>query len=186
MKLSEELKSYLDQAAYALVCVTLDLGNGSETVVIVKSTADLIDGLAKAKATVGVGWLVEQTDQGPVACMCIKCADDNTGELVGETYFDLINEDELDTLEGLVNQPRLKVAMFDEEMDLKYLADARWGALEQLYAQQAFDRAEELMEKTEVYDFEKARDLFQDKVNLEKLVASILDDEDGGDEESGG
>ena len=53
MKLSEELKGFLEQAAYALVCVSLDIGSGPETVVVVKSSADLIGGLAEAVTSNG-------------------------------------------------------------------------------------------------------------------------------------
>jgi hypothetical protein len=174
MMMSEELKQHFEASPFALVCVTLDLGAGPETVLLVKSSKELIAGLKEAKAPVRVGWLVQKTEAGPVPCLCLLAEAGGVGELMGEVYFDLLDDNDRVAFQALGGQARFKVALYDEDMELGWLADAAWGDLERLYAEQAFDRAEELLEKAEAPDFYRARELFQELVSLERLRECIL------------
>lgn len=173
--LSEDVKKYFEGTSFAFLCLSLDLGAGSETVLLLKSTRDLLEGLKAAAAPVRVGWKAEQTPAGPVACLCLLAQDPAVGELFSETYFDVGDDGDRELLTSLSAQPRLKAAFFGEETELVWLADVPWGDLERLVAEQVFDRAEAWLEDTEEPDFDRARTLFQETVSLERLRESLHD-----------
>ena len=172
MKLSEEIKEYLNAAEFAFLCLKVDLGGGEENILIVKSTGDLLRGLKEENAEVRVGWIAEATEAGPVVCLTLVSRSKSSGELVGETFFDVFLDEDYEALKEILSQPRLKVAMFDENMDVAWLAEAIWGELERICAEQALDKAEEAASKVEKPDFTRARELFQEKVPMDTLVSS--------------
>ncbi|PLX41554.1 MAG: hypothetical protein C0608_05300 [Deltaproteobacteria bacterium] len=172
MKLSEEIKEYLKGAEFAFLCLKMDLGGGEENILIVKSTGELLRGLKGENAEVRVGWLTEATEAGPVICLTLVSKSSASGELVGETFFDVFEDEDYDALKDILSQPRLKVAMFDEGMEVAWLAEAVWGELERICAEQALDKAEEAAGKVENPNFSLARELFQEKVPMDTLVAS--------------
>ncbi len=174
MKLSDEIQDYLKQSPFALIIVKLDLGKGEEGLIIVKGSDDLLMALKEDEAEVNVGWLVEQTDFGPVACMTLVSGSEKTGRLVGESYFDIFGEEDRTMLELLASQERLKAAMFGEEMNLCYLADVEWRDLDRLMVEQVADRAEELGERADELDFTKAKELFQEEFSLDILAESVF------------
>jgi hypothetical protein len=172
MQISDEIKSYMESVPFGMLAVKLDLGAGLESVILVKSTRDLLSSLREKKAAVNIGWVVNPTEAGPVACMCLTSTGDGIGELVGELYFDVLIDEELEMIETIGTQERLMAALFDEEMDLVWATEIKWGDLAQLYAEQAGDRARELGENATregVHaDFKKASELFRDEVPLKR------------------
>lgn len=169
MKLDPELVEYFKEAGFAVILAKVDLGEGGETVVLVKSTSELIMGLKNVGAKPSAGFLTEKTEAGPVVCLAMACEAPGVGELLGETYLDIFDEMDTALLESLAVQKRLKMAMYDEELSLAYLAELTWGDIERLSAEQSLDRAEELAEKTAEADFDRALDIFQSSVSVETI-----------------
>jgi hypothetical protein len=169
MNLDPELLEYFNNCDFAVICLRLDLGAGEEGVLLVKSTGELLEGFRKASAKPDVGWIVEGSEYGPVVCLCLHCVSE-AGEILGESCFDVFDEGDASLLELVSRQKRLKVAMYDEKLELVYMTDARWDELLQIVAQQVLDRAEELAEKTENPDFSRAIEHFQSVVSLERIA----------------
>jgi hypothetical protein len=176
MKVGEEVKGFLRGQDFAVLCLELDLGLGPEAVVVVKATGDLLARLRDARARVEVGWALERTTRGPALCLVVRCAAGGVGELAGEAYFDPGNEEELGLLERLAGQERLGAAFLDEELEPVWLAEAEWGEVRRLEAEQVRDRAEELLEWAQEYDFEAAKGIFQENLPLERLLARVFGD----------
>ncbi len=174
MRFSEELKQHLESVSFALMCVTLDLGEGEEVLVVVKSTNDLIGKLKGAAAPVQLGWVSEPTESGPVVCMCLKSHVEGVGELLGECYFDPLSLDDIKQQQQMCEQQQLKVAFFDEEMEIAWVANLSWGVIDRLYAEQTLDRGRSLGDLIDEPDFERALEIFKEQVSLERLAASFL------------
>jgi hypothetical protein len=175
MEIREEVKDFLKSAPFSVLAAVLDLGKGPETVLLVKSTADLLESLRGADAPVRVGFAAERTDAGPVACLYLCVRAEGVGELVGEAYFDLLVEEDHESLARLGGQERLKVAFLGEDLSPVWLADATWDELDRVCAEQACDRAEQLWEDAGEFDPARAREAFQDRFPLEDLVRRIED-----------
>lgn len=176
MNVSDELKQYLRSQAFALLCLSLDLGQGEEALLLVKASRDGIAGLRAAAAPAEAGWVVERTDQGPVACLVLRIQHGDAGELSGEVYFDAADERDRELLGHLAAQPRLRVALFDEELDIAWLTEVPWGELQRLQVDQVRDRAEEFLERSGPRDFERAKELFQAALSHDQLLARALPD----------
>lgn len=170
MRVTDEVKSFLEAASFAVVCVTAELESRNETVVLVKSSRDLIDSLRSAGARVEVGFVDERTDRGPVLCLVLRAAGSGSGDLVGETYFDPTDEADARLFEQLGAQEILRVAFLDENMDLCWAAEVPWPELRRLEAAQVWDQAEGWLEDVESYDLEAAKELFQNSSGLDRLL----------------
>lgn len=174
MQLTDELRDFLADASFALLCVELDLGAGEpELVILLKSSGDILAELKEVRAEARVGWMAEETQWGPVVCLVFHCEAQGAGDLMGEIYFDVSDRDDRAMLRTLACQTRLKAAMFDEEMELAYLADVARTETDRLFAEQALDRAEALLETAEQLDFDLARDRFQERFGLEELLDAV-------------
>jgi hypothetical protein len=185
MRFSDDLKQYLESVSFAVLCVTLNLGDGEEVLVIVKSTKDLIGKLKGAAAPVRLGWLVEPSEAGPVLCMCIKSRVKGVGELMGECYLDPLSLDDIEQLEQMCQQEQLKVAFFDEDMEIAWVATPGWTMIDRLYAEQSLDKARALSEDVTAPDFQQALDTFKETVPLERLEGAFLPEEAAGDGSDG-
>lgn len=174
MKVSEDVKEFLRQRDFAVVCLELDLGSGPEAALVVKATGDLLADLRKAEALLEVGWAQERTPGGPVVCLVLRCAASGVGELAGEAYFDFSDEGDLDLLERLGGQERLRVAFLDEDLAPVWLAQAPWDELLRLEAEQVGDLAGELGERGMPYDFQAAKADFEERVPLDRLLARVF------------
>ncbi len=170
--LDKEIIDYFRESGFAVIIAKLDLGEGTEAIVLVKSTKELLDGLKSSKAVPAVGFITEKTEAGPVVCLALACEAPSVGELLGEAYLDIFEEGDEELLKMMAAQPRLRVAMYDEELSLAYLTQTPWGEISRLSAEQALDRASELAEKTKNPDFDRALDLFQSKVPVEAIAAA--------------
>ncbi|TAL18243.1 hypothetical protein EPN96_02860 [bacterium] len=179
MNLDPELLEYFNNCDFAVVCLRLDLGAGEEGVLLVKSTGELLEGFKKASAIPAVGWIVEGSEHGPVVCLCLHCISE-AGEILGESCFDVFDEEDASLLALLSQQNRLKVAMYDEKLELVYMIGARWDEVMQILTQQVLDRAEELAERTATPDFSKSIEHFQSAVSLEMIAEAAR----GGSEEN--
>lgn len=175
MEIREEVKEFLKSAPFAVLAAVLDLGKGPETVLLVKSTADLLGTLRGADVPVRVGLAAERTEAGPAVCLYLCVRAEGVGELVGETYFDLFVEEDHEALARLGGQERLKAAFFDEDLSLAWLADAAWDELDRICAEQMCDRAEQLWEEAGEFDPARARESFQALFPLDDLVRRIDD-----------
>lgn len=176
MQLSDELRSYLEQAPFAALCVALDLGHGREAVLVVKSTGDLLESLRAAAAPVDTGWAVEETPHGPVVCLLVRCAKERVGELLGEIYFDAASPDDREMLELFGSQAVVRAVFLDEDAKAVWSAEVGWDEVRRLHAEQVADRAEELLERAEACDFAAARIAFQEQLPLDRLVARAFPD----------
>jgi hypothetical protein len=170
----EEVKAFLRERDFAVLCLELDLGSGPETALVVKATGDLLAGLRKAEAPVEVGWAQGRTPDGPVACLVLRCAATGVGELAGEAYFDFSDAGDLVLLERLGRQERLRVAFLDEELSPVWLAEVPWGELLRLEAEQVRDLADELGERGAPYDFQAAKADFEERLPLDRLLARVF------------
>ncbi len=173
MRIDEQVRAYLKSLNFAVLCVAVDLGAGDEGLVVVKTTGDAIEALKGASARVEVGWIAEPTGAGPVVCLVVRAGAHSTGELVGEVYFDPENDDDLALLETVAGQQRLRVAFLDEDLEPGWLAEVPWDEWRRLQVEQVRDRAEQLLEQAEAYDFDAARDAFQERFTLDDLTARI-------------
>ena len=54
------------------------------------------------------------------------------------------------------------------------MAETAWDEVRRLETEQVADRGEELLERTEDYDFEKAKALFQEAFPLGRLLERVL------------
>jgi hypothetical protein len=174
VKVGEEVKGFLRERDFAVVCLELDLGSGPEAALVVKATGDLLADLRKAEALVEVGWAQGRTPDGPVACLVLRCFASGVGELAGEAYFDLSDEGDLGLLERLGGQERLRVAFLDEDLAPVWLAQAPWGELLRLEAEQVRDLAGELGERGAPYDFQAAKADFEERMPLDRLLARVF------------
>jgi hypothetical protein len=174
VRVNEELKDYLGSQGFAVLCVELDLGQGEEFVILVKSTGDVIGALRERGARVEVGWRVAPTPWGPVVCVVLRCRHPEVGELAGETYLDPGAPADRGLLDRLATQQRLRVAFLDEEVCPAWLAEAAWDEVRRLEAQQASDRAEELLERADTVDFARAQAHFQDAEPLDRLISRLF------------
>jgi hypothetical protein len=174
MQISEELRAFLEAAPFAVVCVPLDLGTGDEAAVLVKSTRDAIEGLRGADARIEVGWAVESTERGPVVCLLFRTAGEGAGDLVGEAYFDPSDEGDRRLFELLSRQEVLRVGFLDEELSIGWVRELAWGELRRLEADQVRDRAEQWLESMPEYDFDSARELFQERFALDELLERVF------------
>ncbi|MBI5014920.1 MAG: hypothetical protein HZB55_05435 [Deltaproteobacteria bacterium] len=171
MQLSEEVREFLEAASLAALFVPLDLGRGEEAVLVVKSTRDVLEGLKAASPPIELGWVLEPTERGPALCLAVRVRSPGIGELLAEVYFDVTDPADGNLLERLASQTRLQAALLDEEMDVVWVAEVPWDEVRALESDQMRDRAEELAERTEAYDFESARSLVHETVSLEQLAA---------------
>lgn len=171
MQLSEELKAYLEEVPFAALCVALDLGHGEEAVLVVKASGDLLSSLREAKAPVKAGWIVEATDQGPVVCLLVRSESPGVGELLGEVYFDASSPEDREMLDHFGRQEAIRAVFLDDDAKAVWSAEIPWDEVRRLEAEQVADRAEELLERAETYDFAAARDGFQEEVPLDRMVA---------------
>jgi hypothetical protein len=153
-----------------VLCVSADVGQGEEAVILVKSSRDLLSGLKEAQVPVDLGWVAENTSKGPCVCLVVRAQGADVGELVGEVYFDAGDEEDRRLVRLLGSQPRLQVAFLDEELDIAWLVALPWGEIRRLEAEQAWDRAEFWLERSPEYDFQGAKALFQESVGLDRLV----------------
>jgi len=176
MQIDDAFKAHLKEQAFVLLCVELDLGAGPEAVLLVKTDRDLVDRLHTAEAPLGLGWRVEGTTAGPVVCLLALCGQAGVGELAGESYFDVALAEDRRLLERLTAQERLPVAFLDEELAVAWFRPLPWPELERLAVEQALDRAEELLERTESYDFAAAREELQQRFSLDQLVDRVFPD----------
>ncbi len=176
MRVGEDVRRFLRGQDFAVLCLEIDLGLGPEGVVVVKATRDVLDRLRDARARVEVGWALEQTTRGPALCLVIRCAAGEVGELAGEAYFDPGDEGDVGLLERLAGQERLRAAFLDEELEPAWLAEAEWDEVRRLETEQVRDRAEELLERSQEYDFEAAKGMFQEDFSLEPLLARVFGD----------
>jgi len=174
MRVNEELKDFLRSQGFAVLCVELDLGQGSETVVVVKSSRDVVEALRARGAPVETGWQVQATPWGPVICLVLRCRHPEAGELAGETYLDPAAEEERDLIARLGSQERFRVAFLDEELSPVWLAEVAWDEVRRLEAQQVVDRGEELLERAEELDFARAKEHFQQAEPLDRLLSRLL------------
>lgn len=174
MKVSEEIKEFLRERDFAVVCLELDLGGGPEAVLVVKSTGDVLGRLREAQARVEVGWAQGRTPDGPVACLVLRCASKGVGELAGEAYFDLAGEGDLALLDRLGVQERLRVAFLDEDLAPVWLAQADWGEFLRLEAEQLRDLADDLGERGAPYDFQSSKAGFEEQVPLDRLLVQVF------------
>ncbi|MDF1556322.1 MAG: hypothetical protein P1P84_24865 [Deferrisomatales bacterium] len=176
MQVDEAFQAYLKDQAFAVLCLEMDLGSGPEAVLLVKTNRDLAEGLRAAEAAVHLGWLVEDTATGPVLCLLFLCGQDGVGELGGESYFDVAAEEDRQLLGRLATQERLAVAYLDEELQVAWFRALPWPELDRLAVEQALDRAEDLLERTESYDPEAAREELQQRLTLDQLVERVFPD----------
>jgi len=167
----ESVKRYLEAQSFAVLCVGMDLGQGTEPVLIVKSSRDLLDSLRAAGAQPEVAWMVHRTDLGPVVCLVVRTQAEGVGSLAGETYFDPAGEGDRELIGSMTSRTRLRVVFLDEDMELEWVAEIPWDEVRRLETEQVIDRAEELMESAKSYDFSKAKENFQDSVPLDQLLA---------------
>ncbi|GAB4266859.1 MAG: hypothetical protein Kow0092_19930 [Deferrisomatales bacterium] len=171
MEIGEELKAFLQAQAFAAVCLAVDAGEGKEAVVLVKSSRDLTSGLREAEAAPELGWVVEQTRRGPVVCLVLRAEGAAVGDLSAEIYFDAADPADGDLLDHLARQPRVRVVFVDEEIEPVWMAELPWDEIRRLEAEQVRDRAAELLERSPVYDFEQAKELFQTRTSHGRLLA---------------
>jgi hypothetical protein len=174
MQVDEAVKAYLREQSFVVLCLEMDLGSGPEAVVLVKTQRDLVDGLRGAQAAVHLGWLVEMTESGPLLCLLFLCGQAGVGELGGESYFDVAEAADRSLLGLLAAQERLPVAFLDEELAVAWFLPLPWPELDRLAAEQAMDRTEELLERTEYYDFEAAREELQQRLTLDQMVQRVF------------
>lgn len=170
MQLPDEVRDFLSAAPFASLCLALDLGAGPEAVLVVKGSRDLLEGLRQAGAAPEVGWVVHRTGWGPVVCLAVRSAADGAGDLLGEAYLDAGDPADRGLLASLARQPRLLSVFLGEELEVVWTPEIPWGEVERLAAEQAGDRAEELLERCAAPDFDRAREAFQDEVGLAALA----------------
>ncbi len=176
MELHEEVRAFLEAQAFAVVCLDLDLGRGPEGVVVVKASADLISGVKGEARRVDTAWIVERTESGPVLCLLVRVGKGGVGELAGEAYFDPGDQEDLSVLRRLLAQDRLFVAFLDETLVPAWTAELPWDEVKRLGVEQALDRAEQLLEETEIYDPDRARRSFQADFSLDRLLSRAFPD----------
>lgn len=174
MQFREELKAFLREQPFVALFVNVDLGEGEEAVLLLKSTADLIDGLRNAKAAVELGCVSELTESGPVICLVVRVGAPDVGELVGEVYLDPGDEEDQALLERLRSQEGLRAVFLDEDLGVTWLTRLTWGELQRLEVEQAQDRGTFWMERTDSADFERARAMFQEVWSLDRLLARLF------------
>ena len=167
----ESLKRHLGAQSFAALCIGMDLGQGTEPVLIVKSSRDLLHSLRAARAEPEVAWLIHRTDLGPVVCLVVRTQAEGVGSLAGETYFDPAGEGDRELLGSMTSRTRLRVVFLDEDMEIDWVAEIPWDEVRRLETEQVIDRAEELIESAKNYDFLKAKESFQDSVPLDQLLA---------------
>lgn len=170
MRVNPEILEFLRQSPFAALCLELDLGRGPEAVVVVKSTADLLASLRERQAKVSAAWAVHPTAHGPVVCLAVRAGEEARGELGGEVYFDVADEEDLSLLRRLAGQTALRFAFLSEELEPAWLAEAPWDEVRRLETEQVTDRAEEFAERAEELDFEKAKAVFQEAFSLDRLL----------------
>jgi hypothetical protein len=170
----ESLKRHLEAQSFAVLCVGMDLGQGVEPILIVKSSRDLLDSLRAAGAAPEAAWLVHRTDLGPVICLVVRAQAEGVGLLAGETYFDPAGRGDRELLRSLTSRPRLRVVFLDEDLELEWPAEIPWDEVRRLETEQVIDRAEELLESVRSYDFLKAKESFQETFPLDQLLAKAF------------
>jgi hypothetical protein len=170
MRITEEVKTYLNDLSFAVLSVAEDLGSGPETLLLVKAGRDLVEGLRDAEARVEVGWVVEQTASGPVLCLVLRAEDEGVGELAGEVYFDSVHAEDRNLLDLLGTQSLLRTVFLDEDLEVVWLASVAWDEVQRLLVDQVRDRVEDFLEQTDDYDFERAKEHFQEVMALDKLL----------------
>ena len=180
MKVSGDVFRYLKNEAFVLVALPLDLGAGEETVLLVKTRRDFVEALREKNAPVRAAWSVENTGRGPVVCWLVRAEDPSVGDMVGEVFFDPADPDDVRMLDLLASQERVRVAFLDENLEPVWLADLDWDEVRRLEADQVRDRAQELLERAEDYDFEAAKGLFQEAHSLDALVERLFPEGPGG------
>lgn len=176
MQFHEEVRAFLEAQAFAVVCLDLDLGRGREGVIVVKASGDLLSGLDRSQARIDTGWIVENTESGPILCLLVKVGGEGVGELAGEAYFDPADDEDLAMLRRLAGQERLFVVFLDEAIAPVWTVEVAWDELKRLEVEQALDRAEELLETSEIYDPERARNTFQRSFSLDQLLSRAFPD----------
>ena len=174
MELSEEIRDFLHDTPFAVLCRPVDVGQGEEVVVFVKSSRDLAQGLRTSGAPVEVGWVAENTPRGPCVCLVLKVEAPSVGELAGEALFDPADEDDRRLFGLLSSQARLQIAFLDEELNLPWLTQVPWDEVRRLETEQVWDRAETWLERTKDYDFEAAKEHFQAGLGLDSLIAKAF------------
>jgi len=174
VRVNEEVKGFLRSQGFAVLCLELDLGQGPETAVVVKSTRDVVEALRDRDAPVETGWRVRATPWGPVVCLVVRCRHPQAGEVAGETYLDPAVAEDRELVERLEDQERLRIAFLDEELSPVWLAEAAWDEVRRLEAEQVGDRAAELLERAEQVDFDRAREHFQQEEPLDRLLARLF------------
>ncbi len=174
MNVGPETLEFLRQQSFAVLCLELELGRGPEAVVVVKSTGDVVGSLRERRAKVAAGWTVHGTAHGPVVSLVVRAGDDRVGELAGEVYFDVGSDEDQALLQRLAGQEVLRFAFLSEDLEPVWLAETAWDEVRRLETEQVTDRAEELLERTEDYDFEKAKTLFQEAFPLDRLLERVL------------
>lgn len=179
MQLPEEIRDFLEQTSFAVLCVAVDLGEGDEVVVFVKSSRDLTEALREASVPVQLGWVAESTPRGPCVCLVIQAKAPLVGEFVGETYFDPADEGDRRLLRLLAQQTRVQIAFLDEDLAIPWLVELPWDEVRRLEAEQVWDRAESWLERTRDYDFLAAKEFFQADAGLDGLVAKAFPDRRG-------
>ncbi|GAB6063785.1 hypothetical protein [Deferrisoma palaeochoriense] len=174
MRMAEEIREFLAEEPFAVVAVGLDLGQGEEAVLLVKTRRDVAEALKGAGAPVEAGWAVEATEHGPVACWLVRCEAPGAGELLGEVYFDPEDPADRDYLRRLAGQAEVRVGFLDEDLEPVWLAQLQWDEARRLEAEQVLDRLEELLERCESADFEAAKAAFQEAHPLDALVERLF------------
>jgi len=174
VRVNEEVKDFLRSQGFAVLCVELDLGQGAEAAIVVKSSRDVIDSLRERGAPVETGWWVAATPWGPVVCLVLRCRHPQVVELTGETYLDPAAGPDRSLLERLGTQERLRIVFLDEELSPAWLAEATWDEVRRLEAEQVADRAEELLERAEEVDFARAQEHFQQAEPLDRLLSRLF------------
>ncbi len=174
MQVSDEVKAFLRTQGFAVLVLELDLGQGPEAVVVVKSTRDVVAALRERGAPVELGWVVERTEDGPVLCLVLRCEQEGVGELAGEAFFDPADPADLALLRRLATQERLRAAFLDEDLEPVWVAAVAWDDVRRLEADQVRDRAEELLEQAPGYDFARAKERFHRDVPLDRLLSRAL------------
>ena len=179
MQVDEAFKEYLRTQPFTVVCLKMDLGAGDETVVLVKAGRDGVEGLRAADAPARLGWLVENTDTGPVLCMLFDCKAAGVGDLVGESWFDVAEPEDRSLLQRLASQERLNLAFVGEELEVIWFRQLPWSELRRLEVEQALDRAEELLERADNHDFEAAKEELSQHMSLDQLLGRVFPDDPG-------
>ncbi|MBI5444472.1 MAG: hypothetical protein HY900_25080, partial [Deltaproteobacteria bacterium] len=127
MRFSDEVKAFLEAASFAVVCVSAEIEERTEAVLLVKSTGDVIDSFRAAGAGVRVGVVVERTASGPVVCLVFRAEGETAGDLVGESYFDAADPEDGRLFDLLGSQEVLRIGFLDENLEMRWVAELPWG-----------------------------------------------------------